>query len=134
MLPSDREAWFVHPPSGQISPRYLESLEALCAYQGRAADQLRILVVGPVYGGSYPIACYAREALEELGHIVDFADFSAFYPGYREIMKWDQGNGLLKDLEETLSRLIEQRARAFCPDDFTVSRSFPSWQAPSRSE
>jgi len=116
MLPADKDAWFVHPPSGQINPRYLESLEALCAYQVRAEDRLRILVVGPVYGGSYPIACYAKEALEELGHIVSFADFSAFYPGYQEIMKWDQGAGLVRDLEDTLSRLIEQRAGAFCPD------------------
>ena len=115
-IPADRDRWYVHPPMNQVQHRYLEALEALAAYRLHAEERLRILVVGPVYGGSYPIAGYVKDSIEKLGHIASLVDLGAFYPGYRELQSWDTRSDLLGPLEQILSRLIERRAEAFDPD------------------
>ena len=51
----------------------------------RASGTLHILVVGPVYGGSLPIAGYVVRALESLGHRVSWVDHSLHYPGYKNL-------------------------------------------------
>ena len=115
-IPGDTKSWYVHPPSKQIHARFLEAVQALSWYRPHEKEPLRILVVGPVYGGSYPIACYLEEALIDMGHTVSFVDLGAFYPGYQELQAWDGGNDLLRPLEQLLSKLIERRAEAFSPD------------------
>jgi spore maturation protein CgeB len=100
-------------------------LQALTSYRAHEKDRLRILVVGPVYGGSYPIACYLKEAFEDLGHTVSFVDLAAFYPGYQELQAWDAGSDLLHPLERLLSQLIERRAEAFSPDAIVVLAQAP---------
>jgi spore maturation protein CgeB len=114
--PSDKASWYIHPPSRQVHRRFLEALEALSSYRPHEENALRILVVGPVYGGSYPIACYVKESLESLGHLVSFVDLTAFYPGYQELQKGDPTSDLLRSLEQLLSQMIERRTRAFSPD------------------
>jgi spore maturation protein CgeB len=114
--PAGKASWYLHPPSSQIHRRFLEALQALSLYRPHEEDPLRILVVGPVYGGSYPIACYVKESLESLGHLVSFVDLTAFYPGYQELQVGDSSNDLLRSLEQLLSQLIEARTKAFSPD------------------
>jgi len=114
--PADKASWYFHPPSSQIHRRLLEAVQALSSYRLHEEDALRLLVVGPVYGGSYPIACYVKEALDSLGHQVSFVDLTAFYPGYRELQKMDPASDLLRSLEQLLSQLIERRTRTFSPD------------------
>ncbi len=46
---------------------------------------LHIMVVGPVYGGSLPIAGYMVRALEALGHRVSWVDHSLHDPGYQQL-------------------------------------------------
>ena len=121
--------WYVHPPVEQIQRRYLEAARALWAYRSRPPDPLRILVVGPVYGGSYPVACYAKEALSRLGHEVAFADLTSFEQGYHELEGCGGGRDLLVSFEELLSRFIEKKAEAFRPD-----LAFILAQAPIREE
>lgn len=48
----------------------------------QAGGQLRVAVVGPIYGGSLPIARYAASALEHLGHRVMVIDHSLHAPSY----------------------------------------------------
>ncbi len=45
-----------------------------------SGQRLRILVVGPLYGGSLPITGYAASALRSLGHRVEVLDNSVFDP------------------------------------------------------
>ena len=59
---------FVHPPSDHIHPGYSEACEALAARAGLAAERLNIAVVGPMFGGSLPIAGYLERAFQSLGH------------------------------------------------------------------
>lgn len=124
-IPTDRRSWYIHPPMKHIHRRFLEALQALSSYRPHEKDRLRILVVGPVYGGSYPIACYLKDALEELGHTVSFVDLAAFYPGYQELQAWDAGSDLLLPLERLLSQLIERRAEVFSPDVIVVMAQAP---------
>ncbi len=46
---------------------------------------LHIMVVGPIYGGSLPIARYVVNALEALGHRVSWVDHSPHYAGYQNL-------------------------------------------------
>jgi spore maturation protein CgeB len=46
---------------------------------------LHIMVVGPIYGGSLPVARYVVNALEALGHRVSWVDHSPHYAGYRNL-------------------------------------------------
>lgn len=41
-----------------------------------ASGRLHVALVGPIYGGSLPIACYVATALEQLGHRVSWYDHS----------------------------------------------------------
>ena len=52
--------------------------------------QLTITLVGPIYGGSLPIARYVKRALETLGHKVQWIDHSLHAPSYEAM-------GTLKD-------------------------------------
>jgi spore maturation protein CgeB len=115
-IPEDTRSWYIHPPAKQMHVRFLESLQALASYRPHEMESLRVLVVGPVYGGSYPIACYLEEALKDLGHTVSFVDLAAFHPGYQELQDGDGGDDLLRSLTQLLSQLIERRAEAFSPD------------------
>ncbi len=51
----------------------------------RINGTLHIVVIGPIYGGSLPIAGYVVRALESLGHRVSWIDHSLHYPGYRHL-------------------------------------------------
>jgi len=57
----------------------------------QAGGQLTIALVGPIYGGSLPIARYVKRALETLGHKVQWIDHSVHASSY-EVM------GALKDV------------------------------------
>jgi spore maturation protein CgeB len=46
---------------------------------------LHIMVVGPIYGGSLPVARYVVNALEALGHRVSWVDHSPHEAGYRNL-------------------------------------------------
>jgi spore maturation protein CgeB len=51
----------------------------------QAGGQLRIAVVGPIYGGSLPITRYAVSALESLGHDVRWLDHSVHATSYHQL-------------------------------------------------
>ena len=51
----------------------------------RVSGTLHIMVVGPIYGGSLPIAGYVVRALESLGHRVSWVDHSLHAPGYEQL-------------------------------------------------
>ncbi len=48
----------------------------------QAGGQLTIALVGPIYGGSLPIARYVKRALETLGHTVQWIDHSVHAASY----------------------------------------------------
>jgi len=54
-------------------------------FSQQLSGALHIMVVGPIYGGSLPVARYVVNALEALGHRVSWVDHSPHYAGYQNL-------------------------------------------------
>ena len=80
-------------------------------------DQLRVFVVGPIYGGSVPIARYTAAAFRRLGHRVEFMDCSDYRETFESIKKSVKGTARAERLESEfvsfLSDLAVVRAGEF---------------------
>lgn len=119
--PFDRNTRILqHKPSVKISREYfgliLERLQA----RERIHKGLKILVVGPVYGGSLPIARYCSGTLKKMGHTVELIDNSRFEDAMfyaKDITKDKLTYGRLTDkLSSFLSEAVIARCEAFKPD------------------
>jgi spore maturation protein CgeB len=80
-----RPHMLVHPPTAQL---HREEVDAALGdlYAGALADKhLNIAVVGPMYGGSLPIAGYLARAFEGLGHQVRLIDHESAWPLYEKL-------------------------------------------------
>ncbi len=85
----------------------------------QAGGQLRIAVVGPIYGGSLPITRYAVSALESLGHDVRWLDPSVHATSYHqlELLKNSQHRlALQSKYAEMLSRITMAQLAEDPPD------------------
>ena len=85
----------------------------------QAGGQLRIAVVGPIYGGSLPITRYAVSALESLGHQVRWLDHSVHATSYHqlELLKNSQHRlALQSKYAEMLSRVTMAQLAEDPPD------------------
>lgn len=85
----------------------------------KAGGQLRIAVVGPIYGGSLPITGYAVSALESLGHHVRWLDPSVHATSYHqlELLKNPQHRlALQSKYAEMLSRVTMAQLAEDPPD------------------
>ncbi len=71
-------------PAACLHEEYYRALEAglrdILAAQ--ASGRVHVAVVGPVYGGSLPIARYVVSAMEQLGHRVTWVDHSLHHASY----------------------------------------------------
>ncbi|VAX34435.1 hypothetical protein MNBD_NITROSPIRAE03-516, partial [hydrothermal vent metagenome] len=67
-----------HKPSVNLNPEYFEKIRSRLNVLKNIKKGLKIMVVGPIYGGSLPIAGYCANALSNLGHEVDFVDNSRY--------------------------------------------------------
>lgn len=59
------------------------ALQAWQAEVARSGLRLKVLVVTPLYGGSWPIAGYAARALTELGHETHLLDLAPFHDAFQ---------------------------------------------------
>ena len=85
----------------------------------QAGGQLRIAVVGPIYGGSLPITRYAVSALESLGHDVRWLDHSVHALSYHQLdlLKNSQHRlALQSKFAEMLSRITMAQLAEDPPD------------------
>jgi spore maturation protein CgeB len=109
-----------HPPSRRLHAGLYRRLAAFLAGEGSAGGFLRILVVGPLYGGSHPIACACARAFKGLGHQAELLDFAPFYRGYQALkgVTKDKAMGLklTQDLLRFLGDILMARVRDMQPD------------------
>jgi len=109
-----------HPPSRRLHTGLYRRLAAYLAGEEGAGGFLRILVVGPLYGGSHPIACCCARAFRGLGHRTELLDFAPFYQGYQALKRVtkDKATGLklTQDLLKFLGDILLARVRDFHPD------------------
>jgi spore maturation protein CgeB len=66
----------VHPATARIHPLVAETVGALVSKAALAHARLNVTVVGPIYGGSLPIARYLERAFRTLGHTTVLIDTS----------------------------------------------------------
>ncbi len=95
-----------HEPSVRLSPEYYAAVKSQVA-RGIPSLQdspLRVLVVSPVLGGSWPIARYAASGLEQAGCKADFLDLSPF----RTSMQYLQESLKNTTLQEGMAGLFER--------------------------
>jgi len=76
--------FFTYAPAARLHveehQRVEKSLRRIVA--SKAGGRLHVAVVGPIYGGSLPIARYVVRALGELGHRVSWIDHSIHHASY----------------------------------------------------
>lgn len=72
------------------------------------AEQLRILVVLPMYGGSLPIGRYCAKALEALGHSVRVFNAPVFHAAFTGIRELDIAPEQMGALEHSFLQVIGQ--------------------------
>lgn len=64
------------------------ALQTWQAQAARSGLRLKVLVVSPLYGGSWPIAGYAARALMELGHETHFLDLAPFHDAFQGLERF----------------------------------------------
>lgn len=76
--------FFTYGSAARLHAEAHQRLEANLrrAVASHAGGQLHVAVVGPIYGGSLPVARYVVSALEKLGHRVSWLDHSVHHPSY----------------------------------------------------
>ena len=114
-----------YAPAAQADPDFHHTFEQALrrGIARQTGGQLTIALVGPIYGGSLPIAGYVKRALETLGHKVQWIDHSVHAPSY-EVM------GTLKDarnrqlMQSRMAEVLSQwtlAALAESPPDLVLS-------------
>ena len=77
--------FFTYGPAARVHAEVHQQLETSLrqVMAKHVGGQLHVAVVGPIYGGSLPIARYVVEALKALGHRVSWLDQSVHHDSYR---------------------------------------------------
>lgn len=75
----------VHPATARLFPDYVAEIEKRLAGASLRGQRLNVAVVGPMYGGSLPIAGYLANAFRRLGHNTLYVDNSVAWPMYEQI-------------------------------------------------
>jgi len=109
-----------HLPSIRLSPAPFAKAASRLDVLRVVGKGLRIAVVGPIYGGSLPIAGYCVAALRNLGHEVEFIDnsvHSEFYLSIDGVTKSKPHRDILRlKFEEFASEAAMARIVPFKPD------------------
>jgi spore maturation protein CgeB len=96
---------------------------------GRAGAPVRVLVVGPIYGGSLPVARYCAAAFERLGHQVAFMDCSRHEPLLNHIQTLFKDPTTLNQAKAALIGFLSKLALAHAAE-FKPQLVFALAQAP----
>lgn len=118
-----------HTSSISISSAYFKWVHSRLKVLQKFHSGLKIMVVGPIYGGSLPVAGYCASALKKLGHDVDFVDNSVYKDAYFNINKITSDKTHQTQLREMLVSFISEAVVARCAE-FMPDLVFALAQAP----
>ncbi len=126
----------VHPPTARLHPDWTEAACAALASAALSAQRLNVAVVGPLYGGSLPIAGYLAKAFRRLGHQTLLVDNSAAWDLYKGVTGSIQSKRASNQLGNLLTGFLEEwsyaRVAEFHPEicivlaQAPVGRDFPA--------
>ncbi len=104
----------------KLTPEYFDQVLLKLKARDILASGLRIMVVGPVYGGSLEVAKYCSSSLINMGHTVELVDNSRFDDTLfyiREITSnKNHYDALVEKFTALLSEFILARCEEFQPD------------------
>ncbi len=118
-----------HKPSVNLNPEYFERLRSRLKVLHTINKGLRIMVVGPIYGGSLPIARYCADAIRNLGHRVDLVDNSLYKGAFLGIDKITLNQMHQNRLREMFVAFASEAVVARCAE-FKPDLLFALAQAP----
>jgi|Deesub1362A_J573_1020465.scaffolds.fasta_scaffold00087_88 spore maturation protein CgeB len=118
-----------HKPSMSLNSGYFDALYSKLRALKAAKECLRIMVVGPIYGGSLPIAEYCTHALREMGHEVEYVDNSRYRDTYFGIDALTQNKSQRSQLRSLLVDFISETIMTRC-EEFKPDFLFALAQAP----
>jgi len=119
----------VHPPTARIHPTSTEAMIARTIQAALSGQRLRIAIVGPMYGGSLPIAGYLERGFRALGHVTLFADNSQAWPLYQAATEGVKTKHAAAQLGDMLANVLGEwsyaRVAEFAPDVCIVMAQAP---------
>ena len=75
-------------------------------------QNLRILLILPLYGGSLPIGRFCASALRDLGHLVEVFEAPEFYSSFSALKNLHINASRLDQLESGFLQLVSQAVLA----------------------
>ncbi len=75
----------IHPPTAQRHGEFVAKLQATLSVRSLEDKHMNVAVVGPMYGGSLPIAEYLAHAFARLGHNTRYINHEDAWPLYEKI-------------------------------------------------
>jgi spore maturation protein CgeB len=123
----DRIRLLTYEPALSINHNAYETFRTQLREQlaKQVSGTLHVMVVGPIYGGSLPIAGYVVRALESLGHRVSWVDHSLHDPGYQHL-NTIRDNRLRMTVQQRFSDMLGVISLAHVaedPPDFVLAMS-----------
>jgi len=117
-----------HPATERLHGPWAARMAELTTRAALAHERLRVAVVGPMYGGSLPIAGYLERALRGLGHVTTFVDNSMAWPIYQAATERKSKNAS-RQLGDMLAHFLGEwtyaRTAEFMPDICIVLAQAP---------
>lgn len=98
----------VHPPTAQRHPDFAEHIQKAISTRALAGKNLSIAVVGPMYGGSLPIAEYLAHAFARLGHHVRYVNHEDAWPLYQKVGTTVKGEKPAAQLTEFFTNFLSE--------------------------
>lgn len=110
----------IHPPTANLYPGYADAVVAQMSRAALEGKRLSVAVVGPLYGGSLPIAEHLVRALKKLGHRTLFVDNSAAWALYESVQASVRTKTASRQLESLLVNMLSEwcyaRVAEFLPE------------------
>ena len=98
----------VHPPTAQRFPEIAESIHKDLSIRALVGKKLSVAVVGPMYGGSLPIAEYLAHAFARLGHHTRYVNHEEAWPLYQRIGDTVRGERPAAQLTEFYTNFLSE--------------------------
>ena len=118
-----------HKPSVTLNHKYFDEIQVKLKSWEAIRRGLRILVVGPIYGGSLPVARYCSSSLIKMGHSVELIDNSRFENELfyaKDISdNRERYTRMMQYLSSFISEAVTARCETFKPDLVLVLAQAP---------
>jgi spore maturation protein CgeB len=119
----------IHPPVLRLHEKYADEMRRLIVHAALDQRRLRVAVVGPMYGGSLPIAGYLERAFNSLGHVTLLVDNAPAWNLYQAVTDGTKTKKAAAQLAEMFTHFLNEwtyaRVAEFLPDICVVLAQAP---------